>query len=132
MKSATEKGIITYCWDTGGIFNFTTGKVIEKVVLNAIMQGAKDATTTTGITALNDSEIKLYPNPFTSTINLKVGNPDKIMSISIFDTMGRQVEVIGHSAINSSVAFGSSLDPNIYLVKVYGADWTKTFKVVKH
>lgn len=132
MKSATNKGIITYCWDTGGIFNFTTGKVIDKVVLNAIMQGAKDATTNASTTGLNDSAIKLYPNPFTSTINLSFNNPDKIKRISIFDTMGRQVEFIGHSAINSPLALGSSLDPNMYIVKVSGADWTESFKVVKY
>jgi aryl-phospho-beta-D-glucosidase BglC (GH1 family) len=132
MKSATNKGIITYCWDTGGIFNFTTGKIIDKDVFNAIMQGAKDATTNASTIGLNDSAIKLYPNPFTSTIHLTVDNPDKIMRISIFDTMGRQVEVIGHSAINSPVALGSSLDPNIYIIKVAGADWTKSFKVIKY
>ena len=132
MKSATNKGLITYCWDTGGIFNFTTGKIIDKVLLNAIMQGAKDATTNASTIGLNDSAIKLYPNPFTSTINLSVDNPEKIMHISIFDMMGRQVEFIGHSAINSSVALGSSLKPNMYIVKVYGADWTKSFKVVKY
>ena len=132
MKSATNKGLITYCWDTGGIFNFTTGKIIDKVLLNAIMQGAKDATTNASTIGLNDSAIKLYPNPFTSTINLSFDNPEKIMHISIFDMMGRQVEFIGHSAINSSVALGSSLKPNMYIVKVYGADWTKSFKVVKY
>ena len=132
MKSATNKGLITYCWDTGGIFNFTTGKIIDKVLLNAIMQGAKDATTTASTSGLSDSAIKLYPNPFTSTINLSVDNPEKIMHISIFDMMGRQVEFIGHSAINSSVALGSFLKPNMYIVKVYGTDWTKSFKVVKY
>jgi hypothetical protein len=96
------------------------------------MQGAKDATTNASTIGLNDSAIKLYPNPFTSTIHLTVDNPDKIMRISIFDTMGRQVEVIGHSAINSPVALGSSLDPNIYIIKVAGADWTKSFKVIKY
>lgn len=131
QKSATSKGIITYCWDTGGIFNFTTGKVIDKVVLNAIMQGAKDATTTASTTDLKDSAIKLYPNPFTSTINLNVDNPDEIMSISIFDTIGRQVEVIGHSAINSSLALGSSLKPNMYIVEITGRDGKKTVKVIK-
>ncbi|MBW8330760.1 MAG: cellulase family glycosylhydrolase [Prolixibacteraceae bacterium] len=132
MKSATNKGFITYCWDTGGMFNFTTGKVIDRALLNAIMQGAKDATTNASTTGLNNSVIKLYPNPFTSTINLTVDNPDKIMSISIFDMMGRQVEFIGHSAINSPLALGSSLNPSMYIIKVYGADWTKSFKVVKH
>lgn len=130
MKSATKKGMITYCWDTGGIFNFTTGKTNDRDVLNAIMQGAKDATT--GIAVLDEKALELYPNPFSSTIHLKIDDPNEIDGIKVFDMMGRQVEAIGHSAINSSVALGSSLNPNMYLVKVYGADWTKTFKVVKY
>jgi hypothetical protein len=44
VKSATNKGIITYCWDTGGIINFTTGKTNDRDVLSSIMQGANDAT----------------------------------------------------------------------------------------
>ena len=42
VKSAKSRGIITYCWDTGGIINFTTGKTNDKDVLNAIQQGVKD------------------------------------------------------------------------------------------
>jgi len=45
VKSAINNGIITYCWDTGGIINFTTGKTNDIDVLSAIQQGVKDATT---------------------------------------------------------------------------------------
>jgi len=133
MKSTIQMGFIPYCWDTGGIFNFTTGKVNDRVVLNAIMQGAKDATTgaTTGTTLLNDNTLEIYPNPFTSTINLKIDNPDDIDRITVFDIMGRQVEDIRHSAVKNSLTLGSSLQPNIYIVCVYGKNWSKTFKVVK-
>jgi endoglucanase len=44
VKSAMNNGIITYCWDTGGIINFTTGKTNDTDVLSAIQQGVKDAT----------------------------------------------------------------------------------------
>jgi len=129
VKSATNKGIITYCWDTGGLFNFSTGKTNDRDVLSAIMQGAKDATTATPV--LKDEALELYPNPFTTTLNLKIDNPEEIEHISIFDMMGRQVETIGHSAVNSLLAFGSSLKPNMYIVQITGKDWTKTFKVIK-
>ena len=129
VKSATERGMITYCWDTGGIINFTTGKTVGRDVLSAIMQGAKDATT--GTQVLKYDGIELYPNPFTTTLNLKIDNPDNIVRITVFDMMGRQVEVIGHSAVNSSLTLGSSLKPSMYIVKVYGENWTKSFKIVK-
>jgi len=48
VKSAMSKGIIPYCWDVNhGIFNRGQAKIIDNGVLNAIMQGAKDATTGT-------------------------------------------------------------------------------------
>ncbi len=129
MKSATSKGIITYCWDTGGIFNFTTGKIIDRVVLKAIMQGAKDATT--GIAFLKDNTIELFPNPFTSTIHLKIDNPDEVDRVTVFDMMGHQVETVEHSAVKSSLALGSFLKPEMYIVQVNETNSTKSFKVLK-
>jgi len=129
MKSATSKGIITYCWDTGGIFNFTTGKITDRVVLKAIMQGAKDATT--GIAFLKDNTIELYPNPFRSTISLKTNNPDVINRVTVFDMMGHQVETVEHSAVKTPLALGSSLKPEMYIVQVNEANSTKSFKVLK-
>lgn len=129
MKSATQKGIITYCWDTGGIFNFTTGKIKDKAVLNAIMQGAKDATT--GIANLKENEMEIYPNPFKTEINLSISNPEEITRIVIYDLMGKQVETIGKPAIKSSMLIGSSLQSGAHVVKVYGINGTESYKIVK-
>jgi aryl-phospho-beta-D-glucosidase BglC (GH1 family) len=49
VKSATDKGIITYCWDTGGLFDFTTGKIKDKVVVNAIIKGGTDTIPVTDV-----------------------------------------------------------------------------------
>jgi len=130
VESATKKGIITYCWDTGGIFNFSTGQTKDIDVLSAIMQGAKDATTATPV-VLKDGDLELYPNPFTTTLNLKVDNPADIDRITVFDMMGRQVEAIGHSAVNSSLTLGTSLNSGIYIVQITGKDWTKSIKILK-
>jgi len=129
VKSATNKGIITYCWDTGGIFNFKTGKTNDSDVLSAIMQGAKDATT--GTQVIKDAAIECYPNPFTTSLNLKIDRYDEIDRITVFDRMGRQVETIGHSAVTSSLDLGATLKPDLYLVNIAGKGWTKTFKVIK-
>jgi len=129
VKSAMSKGMITYCWDTGGIFNFTTGKKIDKDVYNAIMLGAKDAIT--GAITLKDKALELFPNPFTSTFNLRVDNMDEIVSISIFDMLGKQVETIKYPANTGLTDLGSSLKPDMYIVQVNGEKWTKSFKIVK-
>jgi len=130
VKSAMSKGIITYCWDTpGGLFDRSNATVIDHGVLNAIMQGVKDATT--GITLLNDDAIDLYPNPFKSTITLKVNHPDNINRITVFDMMGHRVETVEHAAIKNPMALGSLLKPDMYIVQVNEINWTKSFKVLK-
>jgi hypothetical protein len=130
VKSSVNKGIIPFCWDTpGGIFNRSTGDIINRDIVDAIIQGVRD-TVSTGITSVN-SALELYPNPFSSTFNLKAGNTDEILRISIFDMLGRQIETIEHSAIKSSLTIGSSLKSNIYIVQVYGLSWAKSFKVIK-
>jgi endoglucanase len=46
VKSAISKGIIPYCWDTpGGLYNRHNGMIIDKGIVDAIMQGAKEAYT---------------------------------------------------------------------------------------
>jgi len=130
VKAAINRGIITYCWDTGGVFDFSTGQTKDKDVLSAIQQGVKDATTAVAV-VLNDKTLELYPNPFTTSLNLKIDNPDDIDRITVFDMMGRQVEAIGHSAVNGSLTLGSSLNTGIYIVKIAGKSWTKTVKIIK-
>ncbi|HAH22218.1 MAG TPA: dihydroxy-acid dehydratase [Prolixibacteraceae bacterium] len=129
MKSATSKGFITYCWDTGGLFNFTSGRMNDRVVLNAIVQGAKDVTT--GTAMLRDNAIEIYPNPFRSTICLKTNHPEDINRVAVYDMMGHQVETVEHAAIKSPLDLGSSLKPDLYIVQVNEFNWTRSFKVLK-
>lgn len=130
MKSATGKGIITFCWDTPGwMFNRSTGAVLDRNTVNAIMQGYRDVST--GIAVSKVDDIELYPNPFTSAITLKINNPDEILGVVICDTLGKQVETIEKSSFNSTLVIGSSLDPGIYLVKVYRPKRIESYKVIK-
>lgn len=131
VKAALKNGAIPFCWDIGSLFDRNTGVVQDWGIINAMKKGATEAQTTTSITTINKNGIEIYPNPFTSTFNLKVDNPEEILRISVFDMLGRQVETVVHSAANSSLALGSSLKPNMYIVQVIGKDWTKSFKIVK-
>jgi aryl-phospho-beta-D-glucosidase BglC (GH1 family) len=130
VKSATSKGIITYCWDTpGGLFDRSKGTIRDRGIVDAIMQGAKDAKTS--YITLKNNNMEVYPNPFTSTFSIKVDNLDNIDSISIFDMTGKKVESIVNIKDKNSITLGASLKANVYLVMVYGTDWTESFKVVK-
>ena len=76
-------------------------------------------------------QVQLNPNPFSTSFELKISNPDEVTSITIFDVSGRRVESIEHSAISGSLSMGGLLKAGMYVLKVYGVNWEKSFKVVK-
>ncbi len=76
-------------------------------------------------------QITLHPNPFVSSFKLTIPNPDDILRIAIFDLVGRQVETIEHSAISNTMSVGASLKPGMYIVKIFGTNEVKSFKVIK-
>lgn len=133
VKGALLNGAIPFRWDTpGGIINRNTGAIQDRGIMNAMKKGAAEAAQViSSVATVNTNGIEIYPNPFTSTFILKVDNPDEIKGISVFDLMGRQVETIGRSSVNSTLALGASLKPNMYIVQITGKNWTKSFKIVK-
>ncbi len=115
VHSATSKGIIPFCWDTNmGLFDRSSGTVLDHGEIDAMMQGARDASTN-GIISIN-STLKLFPSPFSSTFNLQIGNPNQNLRIFIFNFLGHPIETIEERAIKSSLTIGSSLKPDIYIV----------------
>ena len=91
----------------------------------------KSVTTEIATVEQTENQLSLYPNPFTSTFELKCDKPNEIVSIDLFDMMGKKVEIIKGSAVSNSMTLGSSLNPNMYIVQVNGTDWKKSFKVIK-
>ncbi len=87
----------------------------------------------TGIASADEPkfQVQLNPNPFTSSFNLKISNPGDVKSIAIFDVSGRRVESIEYSAVSNLMEMGASLKPGMYVVKVYGINWSQSIKVVK-
>ena len=65
-----------------------------------------------------NAQVQLFPNPFASTFNLTFADPGAVKSIAIFDLAGRQVELIGHSAVAGSMTVGASLNPGADIIKV--------------
>ena len=130
VKSAMSKGIITYMWDTpGGMINRSNGAIMDKTLLNAILQGAKEVTSATAL--LKDNVIEFYPNPFTSSIRLKFNSTCNINRITVFDTMGHPVQTVRPSAYTHFLDLGAALKPDMYIVQVEEINWTRSFKVLK-
>lgn len=128
VKSATQKGLITYCWDTGGIFNFTTGQVKDKDVLSSIKQAYNEAMPT-AVNNVVDAKFKIYPNPFQTTFTLNADNMTGVKRVEITDLVGKMVESDNfQSGIHT---LGSALKPGVYIVRVSGSNWSKSAKVIK-
>ncbi|MBS0031770.1 cellulase family glycosylhydrolase [Chitinophaga sp. 22321] len=77
------------------------------------------------------SQVVIYPNPSSSNFNLVINDNEKIKLIEVVDINGRGVEAIKPAAVKNRLAFGASLQPNTYIIKVTGDTWTKSFKVIK-
>jgi endoglucanase len=107
----------------------------QQWTITTLSSTSKMAIATASVDEIENQEAKyqitLYPNPFSSAITLQVDEPNKINDISIFDMTGKLIESIQHSEITSSMSIGSSLTPNIYIVKVSSTDGAKSFKIIK-
>lgn len=131
VKSASEKGIITYCWDTNmGLFNRNKCTVQDSGVVNAIMEGYKESFTPASI-SFDNNNIELYPNPFVTSVNLQFSPSEKINRITLFDIRGNKTTTIDKLPASGSCTIGSSLKPGIYLIQVEGVNFIKYFKVLK-
>jgi hypothetical protein len=128
-KSMLSKGIIPYCWDINmGLFNRSTGKLLDPALRNAIMQGAQEAQTT-AISQIADRKMSVYPNPFQSTFTLNGDNLEGVKQIEITDLLGKVVE---SSRLQSGQnSFGGRLNSGVYIVRIIGDNWYKTTKVIK-
>ncbi|THU40513.1 T9SS type A sorting domain-containing protein [Niastella caeni] len=92
-----------------------------------VVGNARQAT----VPATGTDQLLLYPNPFTTSLNLQGFRPGEVSRIQIFDVAGKQVETILAPAGSNRLSIGASLKPGIYVVQIDGKNTTGTFKVVK-
>lgn len=114
-------------WATSSSYNqqWSTATVTNaRVAATAASLTYVDADKTT-------ASVELYPNPSSSIFNLVVNDNEKILLIQVVDITGRVVETIKPVTVKNRLEFGGSLKPNTYIVKVTGANWTKSFKIIK-
>lgn len=92
---------------------------------------AQNPSGTNNASVEKESQVTIYPNPSSSAFNLKVDKTEKIILVEILDMAGRVIETIKPSPAKNYVELGTSLKPNVYIIKVTGYNWTKSFKVIK-
>ncbi len=93
----------------------------------------KPASLTTKIVNVEQTEnqVLLYPNPFVDSLKLEVSDYKGELQIEVTDMLGRVLQSIKVDNESDKIAIGASLKSGLYIVKVNGTGWSKSFKVVK-
>ena len=77
-------------------------------------------------------EVKVFPNPTTSTFNLQVStNVSTQPTVRIMDIQGRMIKEV-RVAPNQTINLGAELKAGSYMVEVRQGDKVKTTRVVKY
>jgi hypothetical protein len=83
------------------------------------------------VTNLSES-VALYPNPFNTTINLSLKNPELIHSIEITDNLGRTVYKLDKDAIANNMVIGEGLPKGTYYLSLKTEEVNTTFIINKY
>ena len=79
----------------------------------------------------NSSDISLYPNPTTGTVNITLPNSESKLSLSIYNITGRKVyeenELTGNSIKQIDMSANSK---GVYLLNIRNNEFNKTFKLI--
>lgn len=131
VSSAISKGIIPIYWDNGGsdfgIFNRSTGAVLDQGNLDALMQGA-GISSTAAVTDVVQNNLVIYPNPIENGGQLFMKGLRGNSTVSIIDMNGRVVKQ--QLVTNQFVQMDISLSPGIYTVNAICSDKTVKGKIL--
>jgi hypothetical protein len=76
-------------------------------------------------------DIRIYPNPFTSTINIEIDGANSPIDIGIYSIQGQLIRTLNKTELNSISLDLSNLESGVYVVKVVGKDFTESRRIVK-
>ncbi|MFY8186473.1 MAG: T9SS type A sorting domain-containing protein, partial [Flavobacterium sp.] len=99
----------------GAVCNLTVGSVVSREIPTE--------------TIADHFEIKAYPNPFTSQINLILADQSVESTITAFDMMGKQIKQITTSA--PETILGSDWAAGVYVVQIEQGTKIKNIRMVK-
>jgi PKD repeat protein len=92
--------------------------------------GNLKSTTSAGVIH-SDTEIQIYPNPFTSNVNIAIADPEKVRTIEVLNNLGRTILRLSGNQINNFVEWGEGLSSGTYYIKVYGENTHQAFIILK-
>jgi len=140
VNSTISKGIIPFYWDINmGLFDRSTGRILDRGILNAIMQGAgmiTDLSKKKSLDIPNEFQLEQnYPNPFNPTTIIGYRLPaDAFIVLKVFDILGREVETLvneHHDRGNYSIQFNASnLHNGVYFYRLDAGTYHNTKKLL--
>lgn len=77
-----------------------------------------------------DRPSQVYPNPFTSELNIEFGNDTGNEQVELFDGLGRVVESWNGNTAKLSLNIGEQ-EPGPYLLRIINGQTTEVFTVIK-
>ncbi len=108
-----------------------SGSSNQQWTISSLKSGAIETTLSANRAEEGIANILLYPNPFTSEISIKIANPEKVNRIEVMNMLGKQVQVIDHADVKTEQMIGSSLRAGVYVVQIYSAEGSQSFKIIK-
>lgn len=81
--------------------------------------------------ALSGNSYRIYPNPFTETVNVTIADPEKVTGIQIYDALGTVIQTIDVVAQENSITLPHSVAEGVYFIKINASDASQIFRVVR-
>jgi hypothetical protein len=97
----------------------------------AVMLNAETSLSVNNYGSSSNIDIKLSPNPFVNNFKLEVSNYHGRLKIEVVDMLGRVIETLKTDNVSTPISLGTSLKSGLYVVRVNGENWSKSFKVMK-
>ncbi len=75
--------------------------------------------------------VQVYPNPYSSTFTLKFNNPEDVLTIDVFNMIGKKVESFDYKSVPNMVTMGASIDKGVHVLCINYKEGVKTFKIIR-
>ncbi len=151
-------GIGEYCWSTTQVIAYVNSWNMDLVEINGVNYTNKwsnsmpaaingswyihykssvawahfeASATKSAKVAQEENTIELFPNPFATSISLRIANPELISEIDVIDQTGKVVEKLTKAQISETNQIGNGLLPGMYMVKVVSQHNTNSYKIIK-
>ncbi len=78
-----------------------------------------------------NTDTKVYPNPFTSSVKLEIADPATISNIKVVDQQGKTIEMFEEGSFSSTLEIGESYPSGMYFILMTTDKGNQTLVITK-